>query len=479
MKKLVALGLLLLSGCAVQRTFYVRDDKGNLKGPILVRPGSHFELGYDHFMIDGPRPGELETLALMKRTRLPYVSFSNTPLSEVSTTLYSLQQREIGDAAIRVYFAPDMSTNDTHSAAPLPPTSASVNDPFADDLTSRPDPPTDVSRISFHGKYVSLKEIISILGSVTGRSYMDVGDGIVTMRSRLPQSVRPSVCPVSNPIDAETVQQFQAALDRVAQIIDSVETPAYLRLGKSDQRRFAGEFDVMAYFDVFTNITMQSGYILDYVVIQRGLGSNPSLYARRAGSEPFSQPAPLYARRALSRTNAVADVTRQFNAWRDAYLDPGAAVDAEERAFEYLCACVRAASMEHRHEYLDHVQALRTPVGCLELIALRLLSAQFYLEWHSCYDDRRFVCTDAALGRVVNDPEVAGNLDDRDRFILASIDPTPTMKTVAGDVHLSVVTFSKWGGLWRQAYTISKAFPHEITEGGEEVLRYHNCGGVY
>ena len=48
------------------------------------------------------------------------------------------------------------------------------------------------------------------------------------------------------------------------------------------------EFDVNGYFTVLTNLSMQGGYLLDYVYISESLGGSPLLYARLDSQAPYA-----------------------------------------------------------------------------------------------------------------------------------------------------------------------------------------------
>src|SRR5215207_3410675 len=48
------------------------------------------------------------------------------------------------------------------------------------------------------------------------------------------------------------------------------------------------EFDVNGYFTVLTNLSMQAGYLLDYVYFSESLGGSPLLYARPESQAPYA-----------------------------------------------------------------------------------------------------------------------------------------------------------------------------------------------
>jgi hypothetical protein len=48
------------------------------------------------------------------------------------------------------------------------------------------------------------------------------------------------------------------------------------------------EFDANGYFTVLNHISMQDGYLLDYVYISESLGGSPLLYARPESQDPYA-----------------------------------------------------------------------------------------------------------------------------------------------------------------------------------------------
>ncbi len=95
------------------------------------------------------------------------------------------------------------------------------------------------------------------------------------------------------------------------------------------------------FVEVLTHLSMEPGYVLDYVYTFDGMGGYPTLFARPVDSPPY-----------LS--------------WADV--------------------------PEHAEEYLDHVMVDDTPEGYLQYVMFSQNAEQFYLYWHSGYNDRGIVC---------------------------------------------------------------------------------------
>lgn len=189
------------------------------------------------------------------------------------------------------------------------------------------------------------------------------------------------------------------------------------------------EFDPNEYFTVYSHLSMQEGYVLDFVYTYDGLGGYPTLYARYNEWEPF-----------LSQAD----------------LRPG------------------------MDNYLDHVQVDDTPEGYLQYVILASTAEQFYLEWHANYNDQEIVCSRQAIKDIV---KALGSADfgypitaaeKAQALAIKSIEPVVTLSSET--VTVRVVTFTKWGGFYRMTFTIDRSFPHFILDVQQEQVAPYNCG---
>jgi hypothetical protein len=189
------------------------------------------------------------------------------------------------------------------------------------------------------------------------------------------------------------------------------------------------EFDPNLYFTVYHHLAMQADFTLDFVYTYDGLGGYPTLYARYTEWTPF-----------LSQ----ADVR------------PG------------------------MDNYLDHIQVDDTPEGFLQFVILASTAEQFYLDWHANYNDQEIVCSRQAVKDIVKalgkgDFGLPFTLVEKTRALaLESIEPVVTLGSET--VTVQIVTFTKWGGFYRQTITIDRSFPHFILDVQQEQLAEYNCG---
>ncbi|MEW5940828.1 MAG: hypothetical protein AB1750_14255 [Chloroflexota bacterium] len=244
----------------------------------------------------------------------------------------------------------------------------------------------------------------------------------------------PSSTPTSAPTSTPT-PEVTASLDcaRTVHAVDELQpTDIPDHLIETAEKR-GDEFDVNAYFDVLTHISMQEGYALDYAFYSDFLGSAPVLYARPVDREPYK---------------SASDVP--------AGTEP--------------------------EEYLDHLAIQDAEPGYFEAVVLKIMGNQFYLFWHANYNDLQIVCdpeTVDAIVKDINDGDFGMKFNsDQMSQVRRMTNIEPTVKLTADSVIVEVIVFTKWGGFFKQTYTISRSFPHTI-EMDEENLVEYDCGIMF
>lgn len=195
-----------------------------------------------------------------------------------------------------------------------------------------------------------------------------------------------------------------------------------------------GEFNISEYFEAFTHISMEEGYELEYVYQLDSLGAYPILYAYPVDQPPY-----------LSMTDVPA----------------GAELG----------------------DYLDHVSIGDTEQGYFEFVAMSVMAGQFYLEWHANYNDTEIVCSDDDVDSIIKDLKV-GNFGipfDASQQVKAQTmrDIEPLVKLTDKTAVVEIITFTKWGGFYRQTYTINRSFPHTILDVKYEIVVEYDCGIMF
>ncbi len=233
------------------------------------------------------------------------------------------------------------------------------------------------------------------------------------------------------PDDSGAISTCRATLDAMSALTGGLEIPANFQT--ENPIKTGGEFEVMQYFSVLDHLSLQPGYALDYIYHYDGMGGYPVLYVRPADQPPYATEADL------------------------------------------------AAGGDSRN-YLDYVQTDDTPESYFQFVVLAMMGNQFYLYWHANYNDSQIVCDKAAVNSIVS----SLNGDFGYRISLASWLRASLLKDVGPSVVLGeqtvevrLVTFTLWGGFYKEAYTLSRSMPHTIQDVKQKNLVPYECGVMF
>jgi hypothetical protein len=196
-----------------------------------------------------------------------------------------------------------------------------------------------------------------------------------------------------------------------------------------------GEFDPNRYFETFSYLRMQDGYVLDFVYHQDGFGGFPLLYARPVEQVPY---------------------------------------DTE--------ADYRAAASD-QEDYLSFVLPQDNPAGYFEYAAFAILSPQFYLDWHANYSDWQVLCGKSDVEEVIQlfEGEDAFGYPmsaAQKRQARAIENPQPSVELTDETAIVKLLVFSKWGGFFRRTLTIRRT-DHFILDEQDELLVEYDCGIIF
>lgn len=194
------------------------------------------------------------------------------------------------------------------------------------------------------------------------------------------------------------------------------------------------EFDANQYFDVLPHLSMHAGMVLDYVYQNDDLGAYPLLYARPADQAPYP---------------SAADVPD--NAQLPDFRDFVEVVDVEQGYFEYA--------------------------------ALHIMADQFYLFWHANYNDYEIVCNRSEVEEIIARVN-AGDFGNEMNVLQqararAMRDIEPVVSVSEDTATVQFTTFTKWGGFYRETYTIERSFPHTIRDVQQQNVVPYDCGVAF
>ena len=185
-----------------------------------------------------------------------------------------------------------------------------------------------------------------------------------------------------------------------------------------------GDFDPNTYFDALTHLSLEEGYVLDYLYYHTSLVGFPLLYARPDDHPPYQSLAELEA--------------------------------GEGYELNMIAGGPKA--------YMAHIQVDDTPEGYLQFAILRLTGDLFYLGWHANNRNAAILCSTSELDLAL---ESAGdsvfsvwwaNTRRQAGLLLGE----PAVRLTAGEAQVQVITYFEPEGIYRQTVTISRQFPHQI-----------------
>lgn len=221
-----------------------------------------------------------------------------------------------------------------------------------------------------------------------------------------------------SPDDTAAAAARQTTVDALSSLWSGYALPK-TDYNTPDSARQEGWFDVNEYFSILTHLSMQPGYVLDYVYHNGGSAAQPYLYSRKIDSKPF---------------NTLEELT-------ETYVDK---------------------TKDHTYDYLAYVQTDDTDESFFQYITLRIMGDQFYLWWHANYNDHTITCDRTRLetlfAKTASFLEQTVPLDiqkEAGRLGLA-----PRVEINKDTVTVRVVIFTKWGGFIEETYTVTRTFPH-------------------
>ena len=260
-----------------------------------------------------------------------------------------------------------------------------------------------------------------------------MGLSLITGCNPKPESTETSVTTTTltqTPTPTKEAAWYQGVVDGL-KALDYGEFPEHLRQDNSSKN--GTEFNINEYFKVLPNLSMEEGYVLDWVYDYNGSGGQPIIYARAESQKPYAN--------------------------YEEY-----AMDEQSGAFE------------------DKIRIDGTEEGFFEYVVLQVVGGQFYLFWHANYNDWEIVCTPDKLDEIIEDrtnssfginmlPEIAKEAK--------KLDCKPVIEFKDDTATVSVLVFTKWGGFKRLTYTIKQEYPHTIIDVQTETLVEYHCGIMF
>jgi len=212
-----------------------------------------------------------------------------------------------------------------------------------------------------------------------------------------------------------------------------------------------GEFDVNTYFSVLTHLSMEPGYVLDYVYLVAGTAGGPILYIRKADATPF----------------------KTYDEYKAAtHQTPRASNDQ---------SMIWLVKDEANQNAGNKIKTDGTDEGYFEYALLQTLGNQFYLYGAAAVNDKRLVCEGVELEKIFTEIQSAGlkEMDTQFKTQARAIDLQPVVKPQAAAMIVQFVTFSKWGGFFKVSYLMNHDYPHTIFSYANDPLLAYDSGAAY
>ena len=260
-----------------------------------------------------------------------------------------------------------------------------------------------------------------------------MGLSLITGCNPKPESTETSVTTTTltqTPTPTKEAAWYQGVVDGL-KALDYGEFPEHLR--KDNGSKNGTEFNINEYFKVLTGLSMEEGYMLDWVYDYNGSGGQPIIYVRAESQKPYAN--------------------------YEEY-----AMDEQGGAFE------------------EKIKINGTEEGFFEYVVLQVIGGQFYLFWHANYNDWKIVCDPAEIEAIIKErasPDFGRAAEPDFAEKAKKLDCKPVIEFKDDTATVSVLVFTKWGGFKRLTYTIKREYPHTIIDIQTKTLVEYNCGVMF
>jgi len=193
------------------------------------------------------------------------------------------------------------------------------------------------------------------------------------------------------------------------------------------------KFDPNAYFEILKHLSLRDGYLLDFAYAYHdGLGGHPCLYARPVNDAPFES-------------------ITQHQTW------------------------------EKKDSVFDCLVADGSPESFFELVVFREVANQFFLFWHTAYNDLRIITATGEIEKIVSSVirRAQAKFTPAQAETALALNPEPQIELTETSAGVIYCTFTRWGGFTLQQEIFSRVHPHLLL--CKDVLKTvkYDCGVVY
>src|SRR4030042_538355 len=250
-------------------------------------------------------------------------------------------------------------------------------------------------------------------------------------------------------VEEKEASWYQSVVDDLI-ALQPYEVPEHLR--QENCSKNGTEFDVNEYFNVMTNLSIEPGYVLDYVYKFEFLGGQPFLYVK-AGSE------------------------KPFLSYEEYYLKT-----MYQEGIDDVYGIVTPLWNQQSGSFEDKIRIDGSKEGFFQYVVLQVLGGQFYLSWHANYNDWRIICETSridTIGEQVLNSGYQGGIPAGFAEKAKALDCKPVVELKDDTAAVSLLIFTDWGGFKRLTFTMKRDYPHTIIDYRSETLLEYDCGIMF
>jgi hypothetical protein len=251
----------------------------------------------------------------------------------------------------------------------------------------------------------------------------------------------------TTPGTTATTESWYQQIAHQLKAIQPFEVPA--NLVPATGQKNGSEFDVNKIFSVLTHLSMQEGYVLDYVFLSDGAQGGPILYVRPVGTTPFKT------------YDEYKQATHEFP------------------RPDYNLTLVWLVKGAATTTFGNKITTDGTKEGYYEYALLQTLANQFYLLGNARVNDKMVVADSSELEAILTKIENSKNwakIDGTFKKSARALKLQPVVEVADAGISIQLVMFSKWGGFSTLSMVINREYPYMVTNNALETVLNYNCG---
>lgn len=285
-------------------------------------------------------------------------------------------------------------------------------------------------------------------------------------------------------VEAQTYNKF---LDQLCDYQKRVRLEESLIKGKSVMNIDTNTFNLKDYMSIFSKLTPEPGYILEYIYNYSWDGGVPLLYARRNNFEK-GEYISGERERIRVRWDSIMNVRVEKienGDWKEE--EKNKQIERTKR----LCMYMREVSDERilqefawdsTNRAVRHLSPVDNKMGYFQLLIFNLYDNNFALWWHANYGYRFPVYKKEQIEFLIKEnreEDFSIWFDEKEIIPLLTENLKPQVKMEHARCLITLYVFYADDGLYRKTYSVSRTTPYLIKEERSEKLVSNRFRGAY